>query len=114
MERAPLMGRYSSSDIGNVTLKMPAVHTYFKIAPKGVATHTPEFEKASDTPYAYEQMMKAALAMARAASHILSDEEFRSQVDEEFAQQKKARKKQRNRRKSPENRKKPRFMEIFP
>ena len=37
------------------------------------------------------EMMKAALAMARAASRILSDEEFRSQVDEEFAQQKKAR-----------------------
>lgn len=91
VERAPLMGRYGSSDIGNVTLKMPAVHTYFKIAPKGVASHTPEFEKASNTPYAYEQMMKAALAMARAASRILSDEEFRSQVDEEFAQQKKAR-----------------------
>ena len=35
--------------------------------------------------------MKAALAMARAGSRILSDGEFRSQVDEEFAQQVKVR-----------------------
>ena len=35
VERAPLIGRYGSSDIGNVTLKMPAVHTYFKIAEEG-------------------------------------------------------------------------------
>lgn len=84
VERAPLMGRYGSSDIGNVTLRMPAVHTYFKIAEKGVASHSSAFTEASDTPHAYGQMHKAAQAMAQAGWRIFTDDEYRAQVDEEF------------------------------
>lgn len=87
VERAPLIGRYGSSDIGNVTLKMPAVHTYFKIAEKGTASHTLEFAAAADTDYAYGQMMKAAQAMAQAGLRLFTDGDFRQQVDEEFETQ---------------------------
>lgn len=93
VERAPLIGRYGSSDIGNVTLRMPAVHTYFKIAEKGVASHTLEFAAAADTDYAYGQMMKAAQAMAQAGLRLFTDGAYRAQVDAEFADQVKSRQK---------------------
>ena len=66
---------------------MPAVHTYFKIAEKGTASHTLEFAAAADTDYAYGQMMKAAQAMAQAGLRLFTDGDFRQQVDEEFETQ---------------------------
>lgn len=84
VERAPRIGRYGSSDIGNVTLVMPAIHTYFKVAEPGCASHSTAFTEASDTEYAYGQMMKAAKAMAAAGLRLLTDEAYRKAVDEEF------------------------------
>lgn len=79
-----IIGRYGSSDVGNITLKMPAVHTYFKIAESGIQSHSADFTAASNTDYAYSQMIKAAQAMAQAGYRLFADDAFRALVDEEF------------------------------
>lgn len=84
VETGALIGRFGSSDIGNVTLRMPAVHTYFKIAERGVNAHSLAFTDASNTEFAYAQTMKAAKAMAQAGYRIFSDSQFRAAVDAEF------------------------------
>lgn len=84
VETGSLVGRFGSSDIGNVTLKMPGVHTYYKVAERGVNSHSLGFTAASNTDYAYDQMIKSAKAMAQAGYRILTDDSFRAAVDTEF------------------------------
>jgi amidohydrolase len=65
-------GSVGSSDIGNVSLLVPTIHPYVKIADEEIAGHTAEFRLASCTPYAYIQMLKAAKAMAMTAVDLLA------------------------------------------
>src|SRR5690606_18230722 len=77
--------KYGSSDIGNVSLKIPTIHSYIKIADKGVNTHSIDFTKAANSPRAHKQMIKAAKAMALTGYDILTDEKLRRDIYEEFS-----------------------------
>lgn len=44
--------KYGASDIGNVSLKIPSIHSYIKIADKGVNSHSMDFTKAANSPRA--------------------------------------------------------------
>ncbi|GFN35523.1 M20 family metallopeptidase [Tepidimicrobium xylanilyticum] len=76
--------KYGGSDIGNVSLKIPSIHSYIKIADKGVNSHSIDFTKAANSPRAHEQMIKAAMAMALTGYEILTDENLRREIQEEF------------------------------
>jgi len=76
--------KVGSSDIGNVTLKMPAIHAYVKITDEKVVAHNAAFTKVTDTNQAHKAMLKAAKALAAAGLDIMSDEKFREEINREF------------------------------
>ncbi len=71
---------YGSSDIGNVSIKIPAIHDYLQIAPEGVNAHAKEFADCSASERADEICIKGAKGLAMTALDILSSEQFREQI----------------------------------
>lgn len=61
-----------SSDIGNVSLVCPTIHPYVRIAEQECAGHTAAFRTAAGSPLGYEQMIKAAKAMAMTAVDLVA------------------------------------------
>lgn len=68
----------------NVSLKVPSIHSYIKIADIGVNSHSVDFIEAANSFRAYEQIIKAAKAMALRGYDILTDESLREKIYEEF------------------------------
>lgn len=81
--------RMGSSDIGNVSQVIPAIHPYIAIAPEDIAGHTNEFRKASASPAGHEGLINAAKAMAMTAVDLLAVPANVSEVQEAFEEQKK-------------------------
>jgi amidohydrolase len=79
-----LKGGTGSSDIGNVSLVLPTIHPYLKIAPSGTSGHTHEFREAAASPEAHVAMLHMAEAMAKTAADLLLESGFLEQVWEEF------------------------------
>lgn len=79
-----LRGGTGSSDIGNVSLKIPAIHPYLGIVPQGTPGHSHAMREAAGSPDAQTKMMRMAGALAHAGLDFLADENFRGQVQEEF------------------------------
>lgn len=59
-----------SSDIGNVSMVVPAIHPYVSISPDKVAGHTAAFREASNSDLGYERMLAAAKALALTAADL--------------------------------------------
>ncbi|WP_026894527.1 M20 family metallopeptidase [Clostridiisalibacter paucivorans] len=76
--------KYGSSDIGNVSLVVPAIHSYLKIAELGTISHSMAFTNAAITENAHNQMMKGAKALALTGFDIFSDEKLRQDIYDEF------------------------------
>jgi metal-dependent amidase/aminoacylase/carboxypeptidase family protein len=77
-------GSGGSSDIGNVSQVVPAIHPYISICDKSIAGHSKEFAAASVSDRGHEAMMSAAKALAMTAIDLLTDPEFMEQVKAEF------------------------------
>lgn len=76
--------KFGSSDIGNVSLKIPSIHSYIKIADKEVKSHSINFTEAANSSFAYEQTIKSAKAMALTGYDILTDETLQKNIYDEF------------------------------
>lgn len=76
--------KLGSSDIGNVSLKIPTVQTHVKIADEPAVLHTREFLEAVASDRAQEGVIKAAKALACAGYEILTDENLRRIIRKEF------------------------------
>lgn len=76
--------KVGSSDIGNVSLLIPAIHSYLRIAEPGVNAHSLDFARASASNYAHEQMIKGAKALAMTGWDIFSDRKLRDEIQNEF------------------------------
>lgn len=76
--------KYGSSDIGNVSLVVPAIHSYIRITEKDVNSHSIDFTHAAITDLAHEQMVKGAKGMAMTALDILSSKELQEEIIKEF------------------------------
>jgi len=76
--------KIGSSDIGNVTLAMPAIHAYFKIAEEGTTAHSSDFTRAAATDRAHEAALTTAKALACTGAEILADGELREAMRREF------------------------------
>lgn len=76
--------RMGSTDMGNVSQVVPALHPYIAIAPAGTAGHTIEFREAAKSSAGHEGLINAAKGMAMTAIDLLSDAKLMEQVKQEF------------------------------
>lgn len=65
-----------SSDIGNVSMVCPAIHPYISISAERVSGHTAGFREAANSDFAYQQMLKAAIAMACTVTDLFANPEL--------------------------------------
>lgn len=80
----PAVGGVGSSDFGNVSQVVPAIHSYIAIVPEGISNHTTEFAAAAASPAGLRAMALAAKAMAMTGFDVLSDPGYLKAVQEEF------------------------------
>ena len=73
-----------SSDIGNVSHVVPAIHPYISICDNTIAGHSQEFTEASASEKGHAAMLTAAKALAMTAIDLFTDSELMKQVREEF------------------------------
>ncbi|HLH83314.1 MAG TPA: amidohydrolase [Trebonia sp.] len=73
-----------SSDIGNVSQRLPCIHPYIRIAPLGTPGHSVAMREAAATPAAGQMMLKAAGALARTGADLLTDPGFLRLAADEF------------------------------
>ena len=76
----------ASSDFGDVTYEVPAMHAYFNITQDdpGIIIHSREFSQAAATDFAFSQMKKTARILAQIAWQFLTEQDFRHKVKEAF------------------------------
>ncbi|MGI6147903.1 MAG: M20 family metallopeptidase [Firmicutes bacterium] len=74
-----------SSDMGNVSHVVPAIHPYLSVGEK-LVSHTPEFAAACLSPKGMETAVLAAKALALTAYDLLTDGELLSKVKAEHGQ----------------------------
>jgi amidohydrolase len=65
--------RMGSTDMGDISQIMPAVHAYLSIAPRNVPNHTVEFTAAAASPAGDKAVVDGALAMAQTAADLFAD-----------------------------------------
>jgi len=64
-----------STDMGNVSQVVPAIHPYIKIAKEGTSVHTRDFAKAANSNEGYSAMITAAKALAMTGIDLLVKKE---------------------------------------
>ncbi len=74
----------ASSDVGNVSQLIPAIHPMVAIAPNSVLIHTPEFARAAASEEGFRFLLDAAKAMAMTLVDILAGPETLAVIQEEF------------------------------
>lgn len=84
-EMADLPGNHAAStDFGNVSHLVPAIHPMIATVPDGTAFHTEAFAEHCATPPAMTAMLNAAKAMAMTAIDVLCDPELRQGMRRDF------------------------------
>ena len=74
-----------SSDIGNVSLVVPAIHEYLAIAEPGtVIAHHESFRNAASGPRADDVVLLAAKGLAMTGLDVLTDDDLRARMWKEF------------------------------
>jgi amidohydrolase len=81
--------RMGSSDMGNVSQAVPALHPYITICSEEVAGHSAEFREASRSKAGHEGMLQAAKFMAMTAVDLLAQPANLAEVKQVFQEQKK-------------------------
>lgn len=76
--------RIGSSDIGNVSIKIPTIHPYINITETIVGNHTYEFLEAANSKKAKDMTIKATKGLALTGYEILINEILRQEIQEEF------------------------------
>ncbi len=73
-----------STDMGNVSLRVPSIHPLLGIAPPTTVIHSPEFAQWARSERADAGVVDGAVGLARTALDFLSDPALRSAAREEF------------------------------
>ncbi len=76
---------FGSTDMGNVSQLVPAIHPFVAIAPMGIAVHSTQFATAAASEAGIRGFIDSAKALAMTAVDLLSSPEVLNQVREEFA-----------------------------
>lgn len=77
-------GGMGSTDMGNVSQEVPAIHPYIKIAEEETPGHSKEFANASNSDKGYSAMVTAAKALAMTGVDVLGNDENLQAVKKEF------------------------------
>jgi hypothetical protein len=77
-------GRRGSSDIGNLSHYLPAIHPLLAMVGSEVAGHSVEFCEATTTDRGRETLLNAAKLLAMTALDYLTSDDLRKQVAEDF------------------------------
>ncbi|MFW9805305.1 MAG: M20 family metallopeptidase [Candidatus Thorarchaeota archaeon] len=77
-----------SSDIGNVSHVVPAIHPYISICDNTIAGHSREFAKAAVSKKGQDAMLTAAKALGMTAIDLFTDSDMMDQVKDEFQNRK--------------------------
>ena len=73
-----------STDMGDVSQAVPAIHAYIQICGEEAAGHSREFADASISDRGQEVMLIAAKAMATTAVDLFTDPDLVKRMKEEF------------------------------
>ena len=73
-----------STDMGNVSLRVPSIHPLLGIAPPTAVIHSPEFADWARSERADAGVVDGAVGLARTALDFLSDGDLRASVQAEF------------------------------
>ena len=80
----PDSGGFGSTDMGNVSQIVPAIHANIAIAPRGTLLHSPEFAAAAISEAAIDGLCDAAKTLAMIVVDLLASPETLAEVKEEF------------------------------
>jgi metal-dependent amidase/aminoacylase/carboxypeptidase family protein len=75
-----------STDLGNLSYRMPAIHPMIAVSDPTVALHTSAFAEAAGGPAGDLAVRDGAVGLALTAVDYLADAELRSAVHTEFAE----------------------------
>lgn len=73
-----------STDMGNVSALVPAIHPIIAIAPRNVSAHSPEFARCAASEEGHRGLLDAAIALAMTAVDVLVDADLRRKMREAF------------------------------
>lgn len=76
---------HGSLDLGNVSLRCPAIHPFVQVIDEPHMLHTPEFRDLAMEERALDGMLLAAKALAATGCDVLTDPEFRQRVRSAFS-----------------------------
>jgi len=82
-----------STDMGNVSQVVPAIHPYIAIGPDGMPGHSTEFVKASASEQGHQGLIYAAKGLAMTAIDVFTDPELLAKIKKEFKEYKEKKKK---------------------
>jgi len=80
-----LRGGTGSSDIGNVSLRLPAIHPYVKVMPRGTPGHSHAMTEAVAGADAHRAMLRMASALAKTGADLFCDGALLEEARKEFA-----------------------------
>jgi len=78
---------FGSTDMGNISQLVPAIHPTIAVAPADVVIHSPQFAEAATSEAGNLGILDAAKALAMTVLDLLADSEMVAQAKEEFARQ---------------------------
>ena len=73
-----------STDMGNVSALVPAIHPSIAIAPSEISAHSPAFATCAASEDGHRGLIDAAKALARTTVRVLTDGELRQRMQEAF------------------------------
>jgi amidohydrolase len=85
VEEPVLRGGTGSSDIGNVSLRLPAIHPYIKVMPRGTPSHSHVMTEAVAGADAHRAMIRMATALAKTGADLFCDGALLDAARKEFA-----------------------------
>lgn len=85
VEPPVLRGGVGSSDIGNVSLQLPAIHPYLKIVEPGTPGHSLKMAEAAASHQAHESTLRMAGALAKTGADLFTDAALFDAARAEFA-----------------------------
>jgi metal-dependent amidase/aminoacylase/carboxypeptidase family protein len=83
-DQPPTRGGVGSSDIGNVSQRVPTIHPYLQICEPGIGGHTEEFAEASKSERANQLTADGSIMLAWTAADVLLRPELREELRSTF------------------------------
>jgi amidohydrolase len=74
-----------STDMGNVSVRVPAIHPKLAVSPPTISLHSRQFTDYAISPAGDRAVLDGAIGLARTAADFLADAELRKIVADDFA-----------------------------